>query len=122
MLKLKTKWFNRWARKNSVSDKILLDGIRDLKKNLSAESLGSGLYKIRVAKTGKGKSSSFRTILVYNQSDRIIFVYGFSKSNKDNLSQDELKYFRKLAKDLLELDLQVLKKMLVNKDFVIIEE
>ena len=32
------------------------------------------------------------------------FVYGFAKSDKDNLQRDELKAFRRLARELLPLD------------------
>lgn len=106
MLKLKTKWFHKWAKKNFVTDKILLKTIKDVEHNLGVSNLGYGLYKVRTSKIGQGKSGSFRTILVYKESDIVIFVYGFAKNEKDNLDNDELKYFRKLAKDLLEIDRQ----------------
>ena len=35
--------------------------------------------------------------------EKAIFIYGFSKTDRDNLDKDELKYFKKLAKDLLQL-------------------
>lgn len=47
MLKLKTKWFNKWAKKNSLSDKILLKTIENISKNLGTVNLGQGLYKVR---------------------------------------------------------------------------
>lgn len=118
MLKLKTKWFNKWAKKNSVSDKILFKTIQDLSKNLGTVNLGAGLYKIRTAKSGQGKSGSHRTIVVYKESDRVILVYGFSKTEKDNLSKEELKYFKKLAKDLLSIDKSKYKQMIQNGDFI----
>lgn len=104
MLKLKTKWFNKWAKKNFVSDKILLNTIEDLSDNLGTVNLGAGLYKVRTAKGGQGKSGSYRTIVVYKEAEIVIFIYGFSKTEKDNLSNDELKNFKKLAKDLLSIN------------------
>ena len=68
MLKLKTKWFNKWAKKNLVSDKILLKTIENVTNNLGTNSLGYGLYKVRTPKVGQGKSGSFRTILVFKGS------------------------------------------------------
>ena len=103
VLKLKTKWFNRWAKKNSVTDKNLLKTIKNVSNNLGTVSLGFGLYKVRTPKIGTGKSGGFRTILVYKESNIAIFVYGFSKTDKDNLEKEELKYFKKLAKDLLRI-------------------
>ncbi len=104
MLKLKTKWFNKWAKKNALSDKILLKTIENISGKLGTVKLGFGLYKIRTPKIGQGKSGSFRTIVVFKKSKIAIFVYGFSKSEKNSLGKDELKYFRKLAKDLLKIE------------------
>jgi hypothetical protein len=104
MLKLKTKWFNKWANKNAVTDKSLLKTIENLSKKLGAVDLGGGLYKIRTPKLGQGKSGSFRTIVVFRKADIAIFVYGFAKTDKDNLDKEEIKYFKKLAKDLLKVE------------------
>jgi hypothetical protein len=106
MLKLKTKWFNKWAKKNYLSDKILIKTIDNISKNLGTVNLGLGLYKVRTPKIGQGKSGSFRTIVVFKKSHLAIFVYGFAKSEKDNLDNDELQYFKILAKDLLKISKQ----------------
>ena len=66
MYKLTTKWFARWAKKEHISDEMLLRSIRDLENELSSVSLGSGLYKVRVASCDSGKSSSYRTIIIPN--------------------------------------------------------
>jgi len=103
MLKLKTKWFTKWAKKNSISDNILLKTLEDVSNNLNVVNLGGGLYKVRTPGMGKGKSSGYRTLVVYREMEKAIFIYGFSKTDRDNLDNDELKYFKKLAKDLLQL-------------------
>ena len=48
MLKLKTKWFNKWAKKNTLSDKILLKTI----KNISVEKIYS--YKNVIEREAAG--------------------------------------------------------------------
>ncbi len=53
--------------------------------------MGLGIYKVRTPKVGKGKSGSFRTIVVFKKSHLAIFVCDFAKSEKDNLDNDELK-------------------------------
>lgn len=122
MLKLKTKWFNKWAKKNSVTDKILLETIKNVSNNLGTVNLGFGLYKVRTPKIGKGKSGSFRTIVVYKESSIAIFVYGFSKTDKDNLEMEELKYFKKLAKDLLKINRQKYLELEKLGNFISIKE
>ncbi len=104
MLKLKTKWFNKWAKKNAVSDKNLQKTIENLSNNLGTTDLGSGLYKMRTPKLGQGKSGGFRTLVVFREADIAIFIYGFAKTDKDNLDSQELRYFKKLAKDLLQIE------------------
>ena len=82
---------------------------------LSAPSLGSHLYKVRIKREHSGKSSGFRTIIVYKENDRAIFLYGFGKNEKENIDKVELKYFKKLGKDLLELTSDQLKKYVVRE-------
>ena len=103
MLKLKTKWFNKWAKKNSISDKTLLKALESISKNLNIVNLGGGIYKVRVPRIGQGKSGGYRTLVVYNETDKAIFIYGFSKTERDNLDKEELKNFKKFAKDLLQI-------------------
>jgi len=122
MLKLKTKWFQKWSEKNNISDKLLLETIENVINNLGVSNLGSGLYKVRTSNMGQGKRGSFRTILVYKKSDIAIFVYGFSKNEKDNLEKDELKYFKKLAKDLLNINREKYIELEKNGDFFSIKE
>jgi len=79
MIKLKTKWFYKWAKKNFVSDKLLQKAIENVTNKLGVSNLSNGFYKVRTSKEGHGKSGSFRTILVYKKSDIAIFIYGFLK-------------------------------------------
>jgi hypothetical protein len=60
MLKLKTKWFKKWAKKNSISDKILLKTTKSISDNIGTVNLGGGLYKIRTPKISQGKNGGYR--------------------------------------------------------------
>jgi|TARA_B100001105_G_C22104766_1_gene320702 hypothetical protein len=48
--------------------------------------------------------------------------YGFSKNEKDNLDKYELKYFKKLAKDLLAIENSEYERLISLGNFKIIEE
>lgn len=104
MRQLCTKWFMRWARKANLSEINLLEAISNLERGLSVAELGGNLFKIRVKRAGKGKSSGFRTIVVYKKEEKAIFLYGFGKNEKSNIDKAELQYFKKLGSDLLALD------------------
>jgi len=122
MKKLKTKWFNKWAKKQKLSDAKLLEAIEDMQNNLSSVNLGGGLFKVRVASEHGGKSSTCRTIVVYRKEDRAVIVYGFMKKEKENLSAEELKSFKTLSKDILRLNAESLEKAITKDVFVEIGE
>jgi hypothetical protein len=55
----------------------------------------------RSAWPGEGKRGGYRTIIVYRAPVRSVFVYGFPKSVKANLSPLELDVYRELAQVFL---------------------
>ncbi len=115
MKKLKTKWFTKWAKKNDIADNSLNDAINHLESDLSSVNLGSNIFKVRIARKGSGKSGGFRTIVIYKENDRAVFIYGFAKNELDNISSKELEYFKKIGKDLLNLNKHQLETAIKNK-------
>jgi hypothetical protein len=108
----KTKHFSRWATKSGLSDAVLRAAVREMQAGLIDADLGGGLIKKRVALPGRGKRGSARTLLATNRAERWIFVYGFEKNEKDNITTKELEALRLLAADLLRFsDEQVLAAM-----------
>jgi hypothetical protein len=72
-------------------------------------SLGGHIYKKRIRFDGKGKSGSGRTIVCYQKGANAIFVHGFAKNEKSNLSKKEfvaLKGFGKILLGLSEAQIQ----------------
>ena len=104
MKMLSTKWFKKWSKKADLRNTDLLEAIDNLENGLSTANLGNHLFKIRVKRTGGGKRSGFRTIVIYREKDKAIFLYGFGKNEKDNIDKSELRYFKKLGADLLALN------------------
>jgi hypothetical protein len=49
----KTKWFDRWAQKEGLTDLSLCMAAREIGSGLVDADLGSGLYKKRVARLGQ---------------------------------------------------------------------
>ena len=118
MNKLKTKWVNKWAKKNRIVDDNLIVAIENLENNLSSSNLGGGLFKVRVASQGGGKSGGFRTLIVYKKEDRAVVVYGFAKNEQDNLSKSKLLAFKKLSKDILSQSHQDLEMAIKKGVFI----
>ncbi|MFK5915487.1 MAG: type II toxin-antitoxin system RelE/ParE family toxin [Woeseiaceae bacterium] len=115
MKKLSVKSFDKWAKKSNLKNQDLIDTVLNLTNGLSSSDLGNHLFKVRVKREHSGKSSGFRTIIVYREQDRAIFLYGFGKNEKESISKAELQYFKKLANDLLALNDVQLDTFIDNK-------
>lgn len=96
-----TKEFARFARKDRLSARTLLQAAADVAAGNFDADLGGGVFKQRAARPGSGKSGGFRTILFFRAGRHSFFVYGFAKSERANISAKELKALKKLADELL---------------------
>src|SRR5665647_2504692 len=87
----KNKWFNRWARGEDIQDSALYNAAVEIVAGRYDADLGGCLFKKRLARTGGGKRGGYRTIVGYKKpnSERIIFLYAFAKSDKANISGRE---------------------------------
>ena len=104
-----------------MKNKDLFEAINNLESGLSTANLGNHLFKIRVRREHGGKSSGFRTIVVYQKQDKAIFLYGFGKNERDNINKSELNYFKKLGSDLLALDEEQIRKFLEQRTLFDVE-
>lgn len=100
----KTRWFGRWADRHGLVAADLCRAVREMEQGLYEADLGAGLFKKRVARPGRGKSSGFRTLIATNRGSRWVFVYGFPKSERGNVNNEERDALKKLAVHLLTLD------------------
>jgi hypothetical protein len=99
----KTRWFDRWARKQNLSARTLCEAVREMQAGLFEADLGGGLLKKRIARRGQGKSGGFRTLVATNKGNRWFFVFGFPKNVRSNIDEDEEDALKKLAAHLLPL-------------------
>ncbi len=110
----RTKPFARFASHEGIDDAALCDAIRRAEQGLVDADLGSGVIKQRIARKGQGRSGGFRSIVLFRESERSFFVYGFAKNDRDNIRKDELKAFRALAGEMLGLDDAALTAAMAN--------
>ena len=108
----KTRYFARWMRKTELTNIALYEAVAEMVRGLVDADLGGGVVKKRVALPGRGKSGGARTLLATNKGNRWFFVFGFEKSDRANISDQELEALQDLALDLLartgaQLDLAV---------------
>jgi hypothetical protein len=99
----KNAWFGRFARKQKIPDAVLRQAVERIERGQIDADLGGGVVKQRIARPGKGKSKGFRTIILFRQSKRAVFVYGFAKGARANIRKDEEEAFKQAAKHVLAL-------------------
>jgi hypothetical protein len=109
---LKTKTFARWSRKQRIHDSSLATAVDEMRRGLLDAQLGGGLFKKRVARAGGGKSAGYRTLLASDLSARCVFLYGFAKSERDDVDDDELSRLKSLARAFLALDNDAIARLL----------
>lgn len=97
----KTRYFQRWMRKTELTDSALCLAVTEMEQGLIDADLGGGVVKKRVPLPGRGKSGSVRTLVATNKGSRWIFVFGFEKNERANISDDELDGLRNIAKEWL---------------------
>ena len=118
MQKLMTKRFFKWASNEKIPEEELGTALADLQGGNCEANLGGCLYKKRIRFEGQGKSGSGRTIICYKKEDRAIFIHGFAKNEKSNVSKQEINAFKELAKVLLGLSETDIAIAIKNGDFI----
>jgi hypothetical protein len=61
-----------------------------------------GIRKLRWARSGRGKRGGIRVIYYYiTEDNQIYMLYAYPKSNKDDLTADQLKQLKQLVEEQL---------------------
>lgn len=118
MKALMTKQFAKWASKQTIPKNEIAAALSEVQAGIFEANLGGCIYKKRIRFKGQGKSGSGRTIICYKRDDRAIFIHGFAKNEKDNLSTEEFHGFKELAKILLDLSPENIAVAIQNGDFI----
>jgi hypothetical protein len=99
----KNTWFNRFAKKEGITDGELREAVNQLEAGQADADLGGDVYKVRVARSGEGKSGGYRVIVFFRSEERTFYEYGFAKADRDNIDQKELRFYKKIAKTKLAM-------------------
>ena len=115
----KNKAFYQWAVAENIDDSTLSKAVQEIEKGLIETNLGGNVYKKRIAAKGRGKRGGARTILAYKQNNIAVFMYGYAKNEKENISLKEKRALKELASMYFqyndrELDKAVKKKILIE--------
>jgi hypothetical protein len=115
----KTKSLARFTKRERIADESLCKAIEDAERGLLEADLRGGLIKQRVARRGQGKSGGYRMLIGFRSKLRAVFLFGFAKSELDNIDDDQLATLRETAALWIAADAQKLERAL--KDGLLIE-
>lgn len=93
----KTRWFVRYAKRERIEDAFLVEAIERAGRGLIDADLGGHVIKQRIARQGKGRSGGYRTLIAFRSGTRAVFLYGFSKSERENIDANELATLKEIA-------------------------
>jgi hypothetical protein len=114
----KTKALARFTKREAISDERLLASIEAARRGLIDADLGGGVIKQRVARPRQSKRGGFR-MLIGLRSDRAIFLFGFAKSERDNIDDEQLTTLREIVASWFAADDKKIAQAL--KDGLLIE-
>jgi hypothetical protein len=114
----KSRWFQRFARKEGIADTVLREVVARAEKGQIDADLGGGVIKQRIARPGQGRSKGYRTIILFRRGAKAFFVYGFAKNQRANIDDDEEEQFKEAAKHVLTLTEKQLAGLLKKGDFM----
>jgi hypothetical protein len=77
-----------------------------------ADDLGGGVFKKRLGK------NLYRSIILAKEGQYWVYEYLFAKKDRDNIADDELVAFRKLAKAYAVLTTQEVNRLMQNKSWM----
>ncbi len=100
----KSKEFVRFARKNAIRDSAICQVAWELQSGLIHANLGGGVYKQRIARAGEGKSGGYRSIIFFQERERLFFVGAFAKNVRENIEQKDLSALKEFAKEFFNYD------------------
>jgi len=94
----------------------LKDAVARAERGIIDAELGGGVIKQRIARAGQGKSGGYRSIIIFQKGERAFFVYGFAKSDRENIEPDETAAFRKSAKAFFALSDKQIEALIKNQE------
>ena len=105
----KTAWFAKKALKAEITDAELCAAIKEVMQGQCFD-LGGGVLKKRL------KKNEYRSILLMKGGNYWIYAYLFAKSDRDNISANDLDDFRRLAKVYAKASSKEIDKLIQTRE------
>ena len=111
-----TKEFTRIARRQGIEDEKLCEAANRAERGLIDADLGGCLIKQRVPRKGQGRRGGFRVLAAFEPKDLCVFLYSFAKNERDNIDDDELAHWQKVATAYVHMSPEKLGQLIENDE------
>lgn len=111
-----TKTFQAFAAGERIRDAAIIKAAREMQNQLYDANLGGCAYKKRIARPGGGKRNGYCVPIAFCDENRLFFMRGFAKSERENISTDELQGLKHLAALYLDYSPFRLYQLVNNKE------
>ena len=98
------------ARREKISDGSLCDAIKRAEKGNIDTDFKGGVISQRVARGGKEKREGYRTVILFKKGDKAFFTHGYERKKQNRVSDNEIKWYRVTARDMLKMDNEKIKE------------
>ena len=115
------KTFARFAHSGRIADGSLIEAIDRAERGLIDAGLGDGLIKQRVPRQGQGRRGGYRVIIGFRSGDFAVFLFGFAKSEQENIDDHQLQTLRRIAGAWLSANAATIKKAVEQGELLEIE-
>jgi hypothetical protein len=106
--------FEKWARKADLSLEAIRRAANEIEGGLVDARLDGFLIKKRIGRENEGRRSGWRAIVAHREGHRMIFLYGFSKEDDDNINKKERVALSRLGDAYMGVDFaKMMEKQLV---------
>ncbi len=113
-----SKWFTRFARSEGIGDDRLCEAIQLAQRGLIDADLRRGLIKQRVARPAPARvvaaASAFWSPTA--RASAPVFLYGFAKSERDNISPQQLSEWQGRAHDILGASHDAIERLVADDE------
>lgn len=118
------KWFCRWTKDERVPAATIWAVAEEVVAGNVEADLGGLLFKKRIPRQGEGKRSGYRVLVGFQKqgSNRVVFLYAFSKNQQANITTKERKALQLVAQAFLEATSEQLGQLLLKKEYTEIFE
>ena len=114
----KSRWFQRFARKEGISDAVLLEAVARAETRPDRRGPRWRGYQTADCPAGSGEIERVSGHHLFRRGARAFLAYGFAIRQRANIDHDEEREFKEAAKHVLALTEKQLAELLKRGDFL----